>query len=484
MKSFLPICFIIGILLIVLGIAMAIPGILEIFLHNHNWLAFISSSAFTITCGAVLALGSRVKFTHVSMKQAFCITTLSWSVLSAFAAIPLYISPIHASYAAAYFEAMSGLTTTGATAFSHVDLMPWGVLLWRSLLHWIGGIGIVVIAVAILPILKVNGMQLIKTEFTDTIDKELPKAVQIATSLILIYVVLSALCAIFLWIAGMSTFDAINYAMSAVSTGGFATHDSSLGYYHNQVYNMILVVFMIAGSLPFLVYLQAILGKPTMLYKNSQIQWFFGVLATATLLVYLGRILNPSFHGHLGDAFCTVLFNVTSLLTCTGLVYTNYGAWGHAVLPVILLVTLLGGCSGSTASGLKMFHLEVLYQVTKAQIKQLIRPHGIFHIYYNKKPVPINVVQSVLGLFFVYCVTYFIFSILFSFTGLDFISSFSTSATLLANTGPGLGDLVGPSGNFSVLSPLAMWLSSLEMLLGRLDIFTVVVLFSPIFWEK
>jgi trk system potassium uptake protein TrkH len=377
---------------------------------------------------------------------------------------------------------MSAITTTGSTVFVGLDQMPPGILLWRHIMQGLGGIGIIVVAMAILPLLRIGGMQLFRTESSDRSDKALPRARQVATSIVGVYVFLITACFICLWLAGMSSFDAICHALSSLATGGFSTHDASISYFNSPQIEGVLMFFMICGALPFVLYVQALHGRPLAIFTDSQVHWFLTTTAISILLMAYWVSETQSYD------FITSLryaaFNIISIITTTGFATSDYNQWGSLAVTFFFLLTVVGGCTGSTTGGIKIFRYQILYQVAKAQVQHLIHPHGIFRARFNNKPVAESASNSVLGFFILFAMCFQFITIALSFTGLDFITSMSAAATALANVGPGLGSVIGPSGNFVSLSDPAKWVLSFAMLIGRLELFTVLILFSPQFWKE
>lgn len=481
MLDFRPILFVNGVLLITLATAMVVPAAVDLAVDNPDWKVFASASALTMFIGLMLALTNRAKTMAMSIRQAFVMTASSWCMLPTFAALPLAFADLNLSYTDAFFEAMSGITTTGSTVIVGLDFAPPGILLWRSLLQWLGGIGIIVMAVSVLPMLQVGGMQLFRMEFAERVEKALPRAAQIGAWISIIYLILTLLCASLYWGAGMSPFDAINHAMTTVATGGFSTYDASMGVFGSATIEYISTTFMVLGSLPFLLYLQAIRGSPRALLSDSQVRWFFGFLLTAIGLMIAYLIIAKTWP--VGDAIRFTTFNITSIMTGTGYATQDFGTWGAFAMPLFFLLMFIGGCAGSTTCGIKIFRFQVLYATSKVQLKRLLQPHGVFIAYYNKKPIPESVEESVMSFFFLFAMIFALLACGLGAMGLDFVTATSGAATAIANVGPGLGDIIGPAGNFATLPDGAKWLLSVGMLLGRLEIFTILVLLAPGFWR-
>lgn len=483
MIAFGPVLHIVGLMISIMAVAMLLPAALDLAVGNPDWQVFAGSAALSLFFGVAMMLTTRESSGHsLNLRQAFLLTTLSWLTLAAVAALPFAFSQLEMSVADAFFESMSGVTTTGATVIVGLDAAPPGILLWRSLLQWLGGIGIIVMALAMLPMLSVGGMQLFRTEAFDTPDKVLPRAAQLAGGISGIYVGLTAVCAAALWVVGMPGFDAIAHAMTTIATGGYSTKDASVGHYDNAAIHWIVTSGMIVGSLPFVYYVRMAQGSLRPIFQDSQVQWFFVivVLSVGAIAWWNWREL-----GHAPEAAMRhAAFNVVSVMTGTGFATTDFGLWGGFPTTLLMCLMFVGGCAGSTTCGIKIFRFQVLYATAKAQIERLLRPHGVFIAYYNRKPIPESVSESVMGFFFLYMLCFVALAAALGALGLDFITAVSGAATAISNVGPGLGPIIGPAGNFDPLPEGAKWLLSFGMLLGRLELFTVLVLFSPSFWRR
>ena len=341
-----------------------------------------------------------------------------------FAALPFYLSNLKLSYHDAFFESMSGLTTTGATIIQNLENASIGILIWRSLLEWVGGIGIIVMAIAVLPFLKV-GMQLFKTESSDKTHKIMPRVRQLSAAIFLIYLLFTIICACCLYYAGMSGFDAILHAMTTVSTGGFSTHNESIGYFNSWQIELIIIIFIILASIPFPIHIRLLQGKISNIVKDQQLIGFFTILLLSILITILWLInnLNIDFI----SALRLAAFNVTAIISTAGFASTDYNLWGSSILTFLFLISVIGGCTGSTTGGIKIFRLQVLYKTAKSQIFHLIQPHGIYKVQYNGHSVSANVTSAVMGFFLMFCFCFFILAIFLSLSGLDFITSLRCS---------------------------------------------------------
>lgn len=486
MSFYRPILLVNGLLLTTLGIAMLLPAAVDLMsdqaTSQNDWKVFILASGATSFVGIALTLANWGYKGNITVRQAFALTTLSWLSTVTFAALPFAFSDLNLGFTNAFFESMSGLTTTGSTIMTGLDEAPRGLLLWRALLQWLGGIGIIVMAIAILPMLQVGGMQLFRLESSDTSQKIQPRATQIAGSITILYVVLSMICVGAYAMAGMEPFDAVTHAMTTIATGGYSTRDNSLGYFDKVSIEVICIVFMLIGSLPFVLYLQAIRGRVKNLLFDSQVHWFLGTLAILVLLLALYQIRfleGVSF----GEALRKSAFNVVSIMTGTGYATDDYMQWGTFAAIAFFCAMFIGGCAGSTTCGLKIFRFQVIFAALKVQIRRMIHPHGVFHPKYNGQKINEDVISSVASYFFLFFVSFSALAIGLSLVGLDTITAFSSAGTAIANVGPGLGPEVGPASTFTDLPPAAKWLMSFGMLLGRLELFTVLVMFTPGFWK-
>ncbi|MFQ5939459.1 MAG: TrkH family potassium uptake protein [Alphaproteobacteria bacterium] len=481
MIDFRPVFFVVGILLATLALAMGIPALADAAVGHPNWQVFALSATLTLFVGGALVLTNRARGVRLTIRQAFVLTTASWVVLAAFASLPFAFSDLGLSFTDAFFEAMSGITTTGSTVISGLDSAPPGILLWRALLQWLGGIGIIVVAVGVLPALRIGGMQLFRMESSDTSEKVLPRVAQVAAGIGIIYVALTAICAASYWLTGMTSFESAAHAMTTIATGGFSTSDASLGYWRSAPIEWIATVFMVTGALPFVLYLQAVRGKPGLLIRDSQVQWFLSIIAVGILGLAAWQWLENG--SGLGLAIRQAAFNVVSIITGTGYATTDFSQWGGFALAAFFLFMFIGGCAGSTSCGIKVFRFQVLYATARVQMSRLMQPHGVFIPHYNRRPISEAVAASVMGFFFLFVVCFAVLALLLGMLGLDFLTSVSGAAAAMANVGPGLGEIIGPAGTFQPLPDAAKWLLAAGMLLGRLELFTVLVLFTPAFWR-
>ncbi|MCY4396772.1 MAG: TrkH family potassium uptake protein [Rhodospirillaceae bacterium] len=476
-----PVFFICGVLLAILAVIMLVPAATDLLAMGEDWSAFVKASGVTLFVGISLILANRADGFRLNLRQAFAFTVLSWLIIAAFSALPFAFSKLEMSYTDAFFEAMSGITTTGATVIIGLDNAPPGILLWRSILQWLGGIGIIVFALAFLPVLRVGGMQLFRTEAFETPEKVLPRAAQLAAGIGGVYIGLTVLTAVVLWAAQMAPFDAVNHAMTSIATGGFSTRDASIGAYPPLI-QWILFVAMIIGSLPFVYYIDAVRGRVDPLAKDSQVRVFLGVLAAAILLVFAWLVFDRD--ETMGAAITKAAFNVTSVMTGTGYSTEGFDKWGPFPFAMFFLLMFVGGCAGSTTCGVKIFRFQVAYAVGRVQVSRLMQPRGVFIPYYNRRPITDEVAQSVMGFLLFFALSFGVLALLLGMTGLDPITALSGAASAIANVGPGLGQIIGPESSYTGLNDTAKWLLSAGMLIGRLEIFAVLVLFLPSFWKE
>ncbi len=476
-----PILMVTGVLLGILSFAMLFPALADALSGHGNWIFFLVSAFLTGFVGGALYLTNQGQKGELTIKQAFLLTTISWLTLVIFAALPFMFCDIHLSFSDAFFESMSGITTTGATVIISVDNVSKGILLWRAILQWLGGIGIIVMAMSLLPLLKIGGMQLFRTESSDTADKVLPRAQQVANAILGVYFILTVLCFGGMWLAGMKAFDALAHALTTVSTGGFSTHNMSIGYYDSPIIEVIMTIFMLLGSIPFVLYIQMLRGRTLALWMDSQVRWFFIIVIISVGLAFCWLVFGMRLP--VGLALRESSFNVISIITTSGFSTMDYNIWGDFAITALFLLTVVGGCTGSTAGGIKIFRFQVLFSSAQTQVYQLMQPHGVFRPMFNGKPISENIMSSVMSFIIFFGFIFSLLAILLGFTGLDYLSSMSTAASMIANVGPGLGPHVGPAGNFAFLTDSAKWICSFGMLIGRLEIFTILVLLSPRFWR-
>lgn len=474
--------FTIGILLLTLGMALLCPFLLDLFDGHVNAGAFGVSSILAIFMGACLCFANYGFAPTLSLRHAFVLTSVSWVSLCLISAVPLYISDLNISITDAVFEAVSGVTTTGSTVLSGLDEMSRGILLWRGIMQWIGGIGIIAFAMIMLPFLQIGGMQLFKSESSDQSEKIMPKTNDIVWSIIYVYVVLTAACFASYYVLGMSSFDALIHALTTIPTAGFSSHDASFGYYESGALHMTATVFMLLSSIPFILYVKYTLKGAFDFFKDEQVRAFLFIAVSVVLFLTLFLWADGTYS--LTDSFKYTTFNVVSILTTTGYSTVDYTSWGPLPIAVFFFLMYLGGCAGSTTGGIKMLRINIAFQALLRHLKMLIYPNGVFTAQYQGKPLTNDIVHAVMGFLFVFILSNAVLSVALAMTGLDLVTAVTAAGTALANVGPGLGEAIGPAGSFASLSDTSKWLMCFGMLLGRLEIMTILVLFIPAFWRN
>ena len=473
--------FIIGIFLITLAISMAIPMLtLLIFEQPEDLNAFLWSSLITLIAGLALVIPGRPQNAQLRPRDMYLLTTGSWSLVCSFAALPMMLIA-HISYTDAVFETMSGITTTGSTVLTGLDTLSPGILIWRSMLQWLGGIGFIGMAVAILPLLRVGGMRLFQTESSDWGEKVMPRSHMAAKYLLLVYLALTGFGFLAYWAAGMAPFDAINHAMTSISTGGYSTSDSSLANWQQPAVHWTAVILMLLGGMPFMLYVAFVRGNRQALFRDHQVRGFIGFLLLTWLVFGTWLWINSNYAWL--DALRIVAVNVTSVVTTTGFALGDYTTWGSFAVLLFFYLTFVGGCSGSTSGGLKIFRFQVAYVLLKANLMQLVHPRAVIKQQYNNHNLDEEIVRSLITFSFFFTITIGVLALALTLVGLDWVTALTGAATAVCNVGPGLGPIIGPAGNFASLPDSAKWLLSAGMLLGRLEILTVLVLVTRSFWK-
>ena len=479
MSNYKTVFFTLGILQIILGVSMFIPIIVQFF-YSEIDSSFFGSSIVTIIFGTLFFLSNLDHDKKLNLQQAFLLTALSWISIAIFGSLPFVFSSIELSITDSFFESMSGITTTGSTIISDLENAPKGLLLWRAILQWLGGIGIIVMAITLMPIMNVGGMQLFKISSNDSSEKILPKSKEIALRLIYIYSGLTGLCAITYWIFGMGKFDSLTHSMTTIATGGFSNYNESIGYFNSLPIEVSSMFFIILGSIPFIAYIKFISGNKKIFLNDIQIKTFLKIIIFTVIIlsVYLLFSNNENF------SLRSIFFNTISILSGTGYVNAEFDNWGSFPITLFLALMFIGGCAGSTACGVKIFRIQILYLFIINQLKKIIYPKGVFVIKYDQSAVDEKFIASIISFIYFYIVIFFILTALLSLTGLDFITAISGAATSISNVGPGLGPIIGPNGDFSSLPDLSKWILTVGMILGRLELFAILVLFLPSFWKN
>lgn len=472
--------FVIGLVLSKIALFMYIPTLVAFFTGTGGFIDFATAVIITHTVAFLCLTFGKTKEFKLGVREMFLITTLVWTISSAFAALP-FVFINHISFTDAYFETMSGITTTGSTVLSGLDDMAPSILLWRSTLQWLGGIGFIVMGVAILPMLNVGGMRLFQTESSDWSEKSSPRTKSVAKNIVNVYITLTILCIIGFVMTGMNTFDAINHAFTTLSTGGYSTSDSSMNNFSHSAH-WVATFFMFAGGLPFLLFVQALRKRsPGALFADAQVRGFTLLVLSAGLVVALWLTWKLDYN--FIDALRVSLFNIISVVTTTGFGLDDFTAWGPLPSIIFAFIMLVGGCSGSTSGGIKIFRFQVAFALLRKQMMQLVHPSGVFIQRYNGRPVTDGIVRSVVAFALTFILTIVVIAAILGILGLDPVTSITGAVTAVANVGPGMGSIIGPTGNFASLPDMAKWTLSIGMLMGRLEILTVLVVFFPAFWR-
>jgi len=481
MSNYKTVFFTLGVLQIILGASMIIPMIVQ-FIYNEMDSSFISSGIISVVFGTLFFLSNLDHDKKLDLPQAFLLTALSWLSIAIFGSLPFIFSSLELSLTDSFFESMSGITTTGSTVIVNLDQAPKGILLWRAILQWLGGIGIIIMAITLMPIMNVGGMQLFKVSSKESAEKILPKSKQISIRLIIIYLILTLACAFFYKVFGMGFFDSLTHSMTTIATGGFSNYNQSIGHFDSALIEITSMIFILLGSIPFIAYIKFLNGDKNIFFSDSQIKTFFKIILISIIILFIYlTIKNKSlFEINLRS----ISFNVISILTGTGYVTKDFDQWGNFPLIFFLILMFIGGCAGSTACGIKIFRVQLLYHFLLNQLKKIIYPRGVFVIKYDNNNIDDKFMASVISFIYLYIIIFFGLTAVLSLTGLDFITSISGAATSISNVGPGLGEIIGPNGNFSALSSASKWALSLGMILGRLELFAILVLFVPSFWRK
>ena len=482
MFNFKPIALVGGTVICAVGFLLFIPLIIEIIYQTESWQLYAVPILLYLIVGGSMVITNRNVELKISTKEAFIITSLSWILLSILCAVPFIYTQSDLSVVDSIFESMSGITTTGATIITNLDELPKGILIWRALLQWLGGIGIIVIALVILPFLRIGGMQLFHLEGDDPYEKFLPKISSVVSKIIIVYLTLTFLLALLYYTYGMNLFDAIAHSFTTISTGGFSTHNESFAYFKSNAILNIAIIFMIIGSIPFLLLAQTTLTNILNIIKDHQVRLFLIILIISITIIYF--FAKNYIDGNLLHKLSTISFNTISIISGTGYVSDNFENWGNYASVLFLFLMFIGGCAGSTTGGLKVFRFQILFKYIILHLKKMLQPHMVISAKFNGKTVPESTFESVMTLFFIYIITFVISALLLSFSGIDFLTCISAAASAISNVGPGLGDIIGPEGNYSTLNNYSKFVLIVTMFLGRLEMLTIFILFLPSFWKN
>jgi len=472
-----------GAVIALTGVIMLPPLAISLAFDDGISATFIESAGLALLVGALLWLPVRRARGELRLRDGFIVVTAIWVMVSASCAVPFMLGPTRLGVTDAYFEAASGLTTTGATVITNLDQLPQSLLFYRQSLCFLGGMGIVILAIAVLPMLRIGGSQLFRAETTGPVkdSKLTPRIAETARALWLVYVGLNAACAVAFWLGGMKLLDAIGHAFSAVATGGFSTHDASLGYYDSPLLEMVCVLFMFLGGINFALHFvawQRASGTPY--FRDAELKAYFAIALSISALVAFNVYAHGVFPTFL-ESFRHALFHTVSNLTTTGYTTTGFAGWPGFAPMLLVLIGFVGGCSGSTSGGMKVVRVMILFRQGAREVLQLIHPRGRFLVKIGGLSVPGAVLAAVTAFCTLYVFSYVVMALALAGTGVDLVTAWSAVAVCINNMGPGLG-LV--SVHFRDLEDAAVWICSFAMILGRLEVFTVLVLFSPAFWKE
>jgi trk system potassium uptake protein TrkH len=468
---------------ILLSIFMILPPLILMGSDAPNSAAFMESAGIVCVLGLFGILATFRQSRDLKPRFMFVLTVSSWFFIAMFSSLPFYLSDNNISAANAFFEGTSGITTTGATVFSGLDSMDRDLLLWRSILQWIGGIGIIGMFVAVLPFLRVGGMRLFATESSEWTDKALPRMKTLSRGLLGVYLLFSVVAVLTYWVSGMTLFDAFNHGLTSISTGGFSTSDLSMGKF-NDLILLESTFFMILGSVPFFLFVRELHGQRGVLFRDQQVRLFLTILLIVPLLLTLYRWAVSAVPFNPVSNYISTLFNVTSVVTTTGYASEDYSAWGPLAFVVFFFLMFVGGCSGSTSGGMKIFRFQLSVIVLRENLMRLLHPRAVLTRNYNGRAVSDEIITSMIAYTFIFLLCLLVLTVSLAAMQLDFTTSLSGALTALTNVGPGLGDIIGPAGNFGPLPDAAKWLLGVGMLMGRLEILSVVVVLSPAFWRS
>lgn len=476
-----PVAYVIGWLVAMFGALMAVPAAFDLYDGDPNARAFLSAMIVTVCSGAAIAFACADSWhADLDIRQGFLLTVAAWVSFILFGALPFVIGAPGIDPARAVFEATSALTTTGATAIAGLDALPRGVLAWRMLLTWVGGIGIVLMALILLPLLNIGGMQILKTSDFNTLGKAMPRAKQVALSCGAVYAVFTLVCALGYLGGGMEGFDALTHAMSTAATGGMGNHDSSFAEF-SPASQYVGTVFMLLGAMSFIRFVQCARGDPGALFRDSQIRYFLAIYLVFCAGLVIARLMGGE---PLGERMLReILFNMASVITTTGFASTDYTLWGPLAQVLFFCAMMICGCSGSTTGGPKVFRYQLLFAGINAEIRRLLNPSRVVTPRYQGRVISEEVMNSVIAFFMLFFLTLGLGAVALVLIGLDPVTAVSGAATAISNVGPGLGPLIGPAGSFATLPDPAIWVLSFLMLVGRLELMAVYVLFMPSYWR-
>ncbi len=470
-----------GFLLIFLGLCMCLPPCIALYYGEHSAMSFCYGIAITILSGICLILTCPSTDRQISHRDGFIIVSLGWVLAAFFGSLPFVFDTTFLTFTDAYFETVSGFTTTGATVLTNIEILPKSILFWRSMIQWLGGMGIILFSIAILPLLGIGGMQLYKAEVPGpVVEKIKPRIAETARSLWKVYIALSLAEVVLLWVAGMNLFDAVCHTFTTMATGGFSTKNKSIESFNNPYIEIIIIVFMFTAGVNFALHYRVFHGKFKSLITDKEFIFYVLFLLTATLLVTASLY---SYYGSPADSLRYALFQATSIMTTTGYSTANFELWPLFPKFLLLILMFVGGCAGSTGGGIKCIRILLLMKRCYRELFFMVHPHAVSPVKIGRRSVPENVLRGLTGFVILYLLIFLLGSLAMSLFGLDFMTAVSCVAASLGNIGPGLAG-VGPYENFLFIPMLGKWILIVLMLLGRLEIFTLLILFVPEFWKK
>jgi len=473
---------VLGFLLFVEGVAMLLALLVALIYREYDITAFLISSGIAIVTGGVILAMTRKTIKDIGKREGFIIVSLVWILFSLFGSLPYVISGAIPNFTDAFFETMSGFTTTGSSILNNIEELPHGVLFWRSLTHWLGGMGIIVLSLAILPVFGIGGMQLYVAEVPGPApDKISPRIRQTAKTLWIIYLVLTVAETILLWIGGMTLFDAVCHSFATMGTGGFGTKQSSIAYWNSPFIEYVIVVFMFIAGTNFTLSYLALKGKFRLVLKDEEFKYYGLIVLGFTLIIFLGLYFTADLG--IEKAFRDSLFQVVSIITTTGFATADYLTWQPILILLIFALFFFGSSAGSTGGGIKIMRIVLLFKNSYYELRRMIHPSAVIPVKFNKHSVDSKIITNVLAFFMLYIFVFALGTIVFSIVEPDMESAMGAVASSLGNIGPGLGN-VGPVESYAHIHPFGKWLLSFLMLLGRLELFTVLILFSPSFWKE
>ncbi|MBQ7553577.1 MAG: TrkH family potassium uptake protein [Bacteroidaceae bacterium] len=482
MINFKAIIKVIGDLLLLETVMLLLSVGASAYYRDTAFFSLLVTAGITGITGLLMTLYSRNSSKAFTRRDGYIMVTCSWVSFAMFGMLPFYIDGHIPSLTNAFFEAMSGITSTGATILDDIDSMPQGLLFWRSITQWFGGLGIIIFTIALLPFLGVSGLQMFAAEVSGpTHNKVNPRIGITARWIWSIYIGITALLMVLLWLGGMGGFDSICHALTAAGTGGFSTHQESIAFYHSPYIEYVIIVFMFISGINYSLLILFISGRVRRALQDSELKWYGLTVVCATILFTIVLWASQNLEGE--EAFRNSLFQVVSLQTSTGFTTTDYMVWPSALWGLLLLIMLVGACAGSTSGGMKCIRVQVLFKVMKNEFKHILHPNAVLPVRMDKQVAPPSLVTTVMAFCFLYFIIIFGSSIFLSSIGIDFMEAIGCSVSALGNMGPALGSY-GPSSTWNSMPDAGKWLMSLLMLLGRLEIFTVILLFTPNFWKR